>query len=131
MPHRGEGVADIFVSYTSDDRDWAFWIGQELLRLGHAAHAREWEIKGSEDIYGWMQQRIEAPIICSASRQGTSSPPPIRRGSAMPRFSGREPSLAAVYCERLEMPLATYQKRYEAASVSLLADVRDAPITID
>jgi hypothetical protein len=30
-------VADIFVSYTSDDRDWAFWIGQELLKLGHAA----------------------------------------------------------------------------------------------
>jgi hypothetical protein len=22
-------VADIFVSYTSRDRDWAFWIGQE------------------------------------------------------------------------------------------------------
>jgi hypothetical protein len=31
-------VADIFVSYTSADRDWAFWIGQELLKLGHAAH---------------------------------------------------------------------------------------------
>jgi hypothetical protein len=29
-------VADIFVSYTSGDRDWAFWIGQELLKLGHA-----------------------------------------------------------------------------------------------
>jgi hypothetical protein len=29
-------VADIFVSYTSDDRNWAFWIGQELLKLGHA-----------------------------------------------------------------------------------------------
>jgi uncharacterized protein (DUF433 family) len=28
-------VADIFVSYTSSDRDWAFWIGQELLKLGH------------------------------------------------------------------------------------------------
>jgi hypothetical protein len=29
-------VADIFVSYTSSDRDWAFWIGQELEKLGHA-----------------------------------------------------------------------------------------------
>ncbi len=29
------GVADIFVSYTSSDRDWAFWIGQELEKLGH------------------------------------------------------------------------------------------------
>jgi hypothetical protein len=31
-------VANIFVSYyTSDDRDWAFWIAQELLKLGHEA----------------------------------------------------------------------------------------------
>jgi hypothetical protein len=29
-------VADIFVSYTSDDRNCVFWIGQELLKLGHA-----------------------------------------------------------------------------------------------
>ena len=30
-------MADIFVSYTSSDRDWAFWIGQELEKLGHIA----------------------------------------------------------------------------------------------
>ena len=23
-------MADVFVSYTSSDRDWAFWIGHEL-----------------------------------------------------------------------------------------------------
>ncbi|HXN66707.1 MAG TPA: hypothetical protein VN926_03530 [Bradyrhizobium sp.] len=28
-------MADIFVSFTLDDRNWAFWIGQELLKLGH------------------------------------------------------------------------------------------------
>jgi hypothetical protein len=39
-------VADIFVSYTSDDRDWAFWIGQELLKLGHAARMR-WDAVAS------------------------------------------------------------------------------------
>jgi hypothetical protein len=33
LPHRGQGVADIFVGYTSDDRDRAFWIGQELQKL--------------------------------------------------------------------------------------------------
>jgi hypothetical protein len=37
-------VADIFVSYTSNDRNWAFWIGQELLKLGHAPRIHEWEI---------------------------------------------------------------------------------------
>jgi hypothetical protein len=43
-------VADIFVSYTSKDRDWAFWIGQELLKLGHAPRVHEWEISGGGDI---------------------------------------------------------------------------------
>jgi hypothetical protein len=27
-------MADIFVSYTNSDRDWPFWIGQELQALG-------------------------------------------------------------------------------------------------
>jgi tetratricopeptide (TPR) repeat protein len=34
---------------------------------------------------------------------------------------------AAAYCERLEVPLATYHKRYEAAPVDILDDKRDAP----
>jgi hypothetical protein len=43
-------VADIFVSYTSSDRDWAFWIGQELLNLGRAPRIHEWEISAGGDI---------------------------------------------------------------------------------
>jgi hypothetical protein len=43
-------VADIFVSYTSGDRDWAFWIGQELLKLGHMAHLHDWEISAGGNI---------------------------------------------------------------------------------
>jgi hypothetical protein len=27
---RGPGMADIFISYTSSDQDWAFWIAKEL-----------------------------------------------------------------------------------------------------
>jgi tetratricopeptide (TPR) repeat protein len=34
---------------------------------------------------------------------------------------------AAAYCERLELPLATYHKRYDAAPVDILDDKRDAP----
>jgi hypothetical protein len=34
-------VADIFVSYTSSDRGWAFWIGQELEKLGNTAHLHD------------------------------------------------------------------------------------------
>ena len=50
-------VADIFVSYTSSDRDWAFWIGQELEKLDHVAHIHEWEIDAGGNIPAWMQER--------------------------------------------------------------------------
>jgi len=48
-------MAEIFISYTSSDRDWAFWIAKELETLGHAAYVHEWEIKGGDDIYAWME----------------------------------------------------------------------------
>jgi hypothetical protein len=39
-------VADIFISYTSSDRDWAFWIGQQLEKPGHKRRSkREWNCK--------------------------------------------------------------------------------------
>jgi tetratricopeptide (TPR) repeat protein len=52
-------LADIFVSYTSKDRDWAFWIGQELEKLGHVVHLDAWEIPGGGNIMAWMQGRIQ------------------------------------------------------------------------
>jgi hypothetical protein len=50
-------VADIFVSYTSSDRLKAFWIGQELMKLGHTPRIHEWEIPAGGNIPGWMEQR--------------------------------------------------------------------------
>ena len=54
----GRCVADIFVSYTSSDREWSFWIGQELEKLGYTAHIHEWEISAGGDIAGWMEERL-------------------------------------------------------------------------
>jgi TIR domain len=48
-------MADIFLSYTSSDRDWTFWIGRELEAIGHVPHVDDWEIKGSDDTYVWME----------------------------------------------------------------------------
>jgi TIR domain len=50
-------VADIFVSYTSRDRLKAFWIGQELMKLGHTPRIHEWEIPAGGNIPAWMEQR--------------------------------------------------------------------------
>lgn len=52
-------MAEIFVSYTSKDRDWAFWIGQELEKLGHVPRIDAWEISGGGNIMAWMQERLE------------------------------------------------------------------------
>ena len=62
-------VADIFISYTSSDRDWAFWIAKELEALGHTPHVHEWEIKGGDDIYAWMEARHDTAdhVLCVVS----------------------------------------------------------------
>jgi tetratricopeptide (TPR) repeat protein len=52
-------VADIFVSYTSKDRDWAFWIGQELEKLKHVPRIDAWEIPGGGNIMAWMLERLD------------------------------------------------------------------------
>jgi hypothetical protein len=50
-------MAGIFVSYTSSDRDWAFWMAQELETLGHTPHVHEWEISAGGNIAAWMEER--------------------------------------------------------------------------
>jgi hypothetical protein len=69
-------VADIFVSYTSNDRDWAFWIGQQLERLGHLAHIHEWEIEAGGNIPAWMQERQDEAdhTLCVISNAYLSRP---------------------------------------------------------
>jgi hypothetical protein len=69
-------MAAIFVSYTSSDRDWAFWIGNELTTLGHTPHIHDWEIKGSDDIYGWMEQHHDAAnhVLCVISDDYLKAP---------------------------------------------------------
>ena len=57
---KGVGMANIFVSYTNSDREWAFWIANELQTLGHSPHVHEWEIKSGEDIYAWMERHHDA-----------------------------------------------------------------------
>jgi tetratricopeptide (TPR) repeat protein len=69
-------MADIFVSYTSSDRDWAFWIAQELETQGHVPHVHDWEIKGGDDIYAWMEQHHDAAdhVLCVVSDDYLKAP---------------------------------------------------------
>jgi TIR domain len=69
-------VADIFVSYTSSDRDWAMWIAAELKALGHKPHVHEWEIGAGDDIYAWMETRIDKAhhMLCVVSEEYLKAP---------------------------------------------------------
>ena len=69
-------MADIFISYTSSDRDWAFWIGHELQALGHAPRIHEWEISAGGDIAAWMEARHDAAdhILCIVSSAYLAKP---------------------------------------------------------
>jgi hypothetical protein len=62
-------VADIFVSYTSGDREWAFWVGHELGALGHTPRIHDWEISGGGDIMAWMEERHDKAdhVMCIVS----------------------------------------------------------------
>ncbi|MCF4130278.1 FxSxx-COOH system tetratricopeptide repeat protein [Methylobacterium sp. SyP6R] len=69
-------MADIFVSYTASDRDWAFWIGKQLEALGHIPYIHEWEITAGDDIYAWMEQRHDAAdrVLCVVSDEYLKAP---------------------------------------------------------
>jgi tetratricopeptide (TPR) repeat protein len=90
-------VADIFISYTSSDRDWAFWIEQELKTLGHAPHIHEWEIKGGDDIYAWMERRHDAAdhVLCVVSDEYLKAPySTLERNAAIWQAANQRPGFA-------------------------------------
>jgi tetratricopeptide (TPR) repeat protein len=87
-------VADIFVSYTGSDRDWAFWMAKELEALGHTPHVHEWEINSGDDIYAWMEQRHEAAdhVLCVVSDEYLKAPySTLERNAALWQAAGRRP----------------------------------------
>lgn len=114
-------MADIFVSYTSNDRDWAFWIGQELQKFGHTPHIHEWEIKGSEDIYSWMQQRIEAAdhMLCVTSEAYLTASYSTQERNAALWKSANSPGFALiVVVEPCDIPtMFANLKRYQLHDV--------------
>jgi tetratricopeptide (TPR) repeat protein len=89
-------MADVFVSYTKSDRDWAFWIAAELKELGHKPHIHEWEIKCSDDIYAWMEARHDAAdhVLCVMSDEylrATSFYSQLERRAALWQAAGKRP----------------------------------------
>jgi TIR domain len=75
-PSETARVADIFISYTSKDREWADWIGRELEALGHVPHVHDWEISAGGNIMAWMEQRHHDAdhVLCIVSETYLKKP---------------------------------------------------------
>jgi tetratricopeptide (TPR) repeat protein len=103
-------VADIFVSYTSSDREWAFWIGQELTRLSHQPRIHEWEIQAGGDIPAWMEQRLQQAhrVLCVVSAEYlTKDYSGWERRSAQSAAASKRPNfMLPVFVEDCEAPVA-------------------------
>ena len=87
-------MADIFVSYTQSDRDWAFWLAAELKVLGHTPHIHEWEVKGGDDIYAWMEAHHDAAdhVLCVVSDDYLRAPySTLERNAALWRAASKRP----------------------------------------
>jgi tetratricopeptide (TPR) repeat protein len=111
-------VADIFVSYTASDRDWAFWIAKELETLGHTPHVHEWEIKGSDDIYAWMERQHDAAdhVLCVISDDYLKAPySTLERNAALWQAVSKRPGFALlVVVQPCKLPtLADHFRRCE------------------
>jgi tetratricopeptide (TPR) repeat protein len=109
-------VADIFVSYTSSDREWAFWIGHELDALGHVPHIHDWEIPAGGDIVAWMEERHQAAdhILCVISAAYLSKPHSSweRRTAQWAAITDRQHFLLPIFIEPCKTPtlLATLKR---------------------
>jgi hypothetical protein len=107
-------MADIFVSYTSQDKQWAEWIGQRLLELGHIPHLHDWELV--TDISAWMEERHDKAdmVLCVVSGKYLKAPFSSweRRAAQWAVQSGREHFLRLVAIEDCEYPtlLATFKR---------------------
>ena len=87
-------MADLFISYTSSDQDWAHWIARELKVLGHVPHVHEWEIRGGDDIYGWMERRHDAAdhVLCVISDEYLKAPySSLERNAALWQAAAKRP----------------------------------------
>jgi hypothetical protein len=69
-------MAHFFVSYTSSDKDWAEWIGHELIRLGQKPHLHDWEISGGGNLAEWMEKRHDEAdhVLCVVSKTYLGKP---------------------------------------------------------
>jgi TIR domain len=99
----------IFVSYTSGDRDWAFWIAKAIETLGYKAFVHDWETHAGEDILAWMERRFDeadhALLVISGTYLGKEKEYSSWERRAAQWAAAKQSGFALpVYVERCEAP---------------------------
>jgi hypothetical protein len=78
-------MADIFISYTNSDRDWAFWVAKELEGLGHTRISTNRRLEAATaSMHGWN----------SATKSPTCALRPLGRLSKGPLLDPGTPCCA-------------------------------------
>jgi len=102
-------MASVFISYTSRDRDWAFWIAHCLSASGHEPRVHEWEIAGGGDIVAWMDETIAKVdfVLCVISQAYLAAPYSSweRRAAQWASAQGRPGFALPVFVEPCTAPL--------------------------
>jgi tetratricopeptide (TPR) repeat protein len=138
-------LADIFVSYTSSDSEWAQWIALDLRALGHEPHVHEWEIGAGHDILAWMEQHHAAAdhVLCVVSDAYLKAPySTLERNAAVWRAAKERadfvlfvvvrpsplPALVAQFrrCEVFGLPEAAARQRFRDFMTARQAPARVA-----
>ena len=71
-------MADIFVSYTKSDREWAFWIAAELMQRQHRWLAEHGKLvlsdnKGSSYGVAVLGNTVHDKLICTGNDPGVTA----------------------------------------------------------
>ena len=116
-------MADIFVSYTSSDREWAYWVGHQLESLGHTPRIHDWEISGGGDIAAWMEERHHAAdhVLCIVSSAYLEKPYSAweRRAAQWAAATDRPNFVLPVFVEPCKAPtLFAHLKRCDLHGIS-------------
>jgi TIR domain len=100
---------DLFVSYTSEDKEKAFWIGREIQTLGHRPRIHDWEIPPGGDIVQWMERNIEYSdrVLCVVSHAYLAAPYSSweRKAASWASVSGRENFVIPIFIENCQPPV--------------------------
>jgi hypothetical protein len=126
LRHEGAGILLIFDNAIDADSVDAYFPISGDVQILVTSNAHAWrDVATPLQIDTWPIE-IGADYLISRTGRNADREPALALSNALGGLPLAHEQ-AAAYCERLEVPLATYHRRFEAAPIDMLDDKRDAP----